>query len=159
MLVQPPKVVCNDALSCLFGRRKPTIVHRDIKPANFLVDRAWRVKVCDFGLASNSRQQAGAGTPAYMAPELLQGKPYNEKADIYALGVVLNEMGARRQPFDGLPPGEIRAAVLAGQRPEVPLTCPKPLSELIRQCWHDDQTQRPSAAKVLETLKDLASKV
>ncbi len=59
--------------------RKPAIVHRDIKPANFLVDRQWRVKLCDFGLASNSRAQAGAGTPHYMAPELYESKPYNEK--------------------------------------------------------------------------------
>lgn len=59
--------------------RKPALVHRDIKPANFLVDRSWKIKVCDFGLASNSRSQAGAGTPAYMAPELLEGRPYSEK--------------------------------------------------------------------------------
>ena len=54
-------------------------MHRDIKPANFLVDRAWKVKVCDFGLASNSKAQAGAGTPQYMAPELWENKHYNEK--------------------------------------------------------------------------------
>ena len=37
------------------------------------------MQVCDFGLASNNRSQAGAGTPAYMAPELFEGRPYNEK--------------------------------------------------------------------------------
>ena len=37
--------------------RRPALVHRDVKPANFLVDRAWKVKVCDFGLASNTTKQ------------------------------------------------------------------------------------------------------
>jgi serine/threonine-protein kinase CTR1 len=59
--------------------RKPAVIHRDIKPANFLVDRAWRVKICDFGLAANSKKQRGAGTPSYMAPELFGTGPYNEK--------------------------------------------------------------------------------
>ena len=60
--------------------RSPAVIHRDIKPANFLVDRAWRVKLCDFGLASAGHGQAGMGTPASMAPELLSNKTYNEKA-------------------------------------------------------------------------------
>lgn len=131
-------------------------MHRDIKPANFLVDRAWRVKVCDFGLASNNREKMGAGTPAYMAPEIHQGKPYNEKADIFALGVVINEMISRRLPFDGQLLGDVRTQILAGQRPDIPLSCPKGLSDLVKQCWHEDQTQRPTAVKIMELLKALS---
>ncbi len=41
--------------------RKPAVIHRDIKPANCLLDRAWKLKLCDFGLAANSRAQQGAG--------------------------------------------------------------------------------------------------
>uniref|UniRef100_A0A7R9VLW3 non-specific serine/threonine protein kinase n=1 Tax=Chlamydomonas euryale TaxID=1486919 RepID=A0A7R9VLW3_9CHLO len=140
--------------------RKPMLVHRDIKPANFLVDRQWRVKVCDFGLASNNRAQAGAGTPAYMAPELFEaGKPYNEKVDVYAFGVMLNEMMAKAQPFAGMPAGDIRAAVLSGQRPEVPLSAPRVLSEIVAACWADEPADRPSFEKVLDMLKDAAGKL
>jgi serine/threonine protein kinase len=48
------------ALAHLHSRR-PAVIHRDIKPANCLLDRAWRLKLCDFGLAANSRAQEGAG--------------------------------------------------------------------------------------------------
>ncbi|GFH22513.1 protein kinase domain-containing protein, partial [Haematococcus lacustris] len=136
--------------------RKPPVVHRDIKPANFLLDRAWRVKVCDFGLASNSHGQAGAGTPAYMAPELLDSKPYNEKVDVYAFGVLLNEMVAREVPFSNMSVPEIRADVLAGKRPDVPMSCPSTLQDIITKCWAQDAASRPSFDRVLELLKTAA---
>ncbi|GAX84108.1 hypothetical protein CEUSTIGMA_g11531.t1 [Chlamydomonas eustigma] len=139
--------------------RKPAIIHRDIKPANFLVDRAWRVKVCDFGLASNSRSMAGAGTPSYMAPELFDNKPYNEKVDVYAFGVMVNEIMAKEVPFGCMGAAEIRSTVLSGGRPELALSAPKPIQELTKKCWDTDPTVRPSFEKVLELLKDAASKV
>ncbi len=72
-------------------------------------DRAWRVKLCDFGLCSARNNTAG--TPNYMSPELLAGKPYNEKVDVYAFGLVLWEMVSREVPFDGTQPGDIKTAV------------------------------------------------
>ncbi|KAG1666847.1 hypothetical protein FOA52_009471 [Chlamydomonas sp. UWO 241] len=140
--------------------RRPMIIHRDIKPANFLVDRQWRVKVCDFGLASQNRSQAGAGTPAYMAPELFEAdKPYNEKVDVYAFGVMLNECMAKSPPFGGMGPGEIRSAVLAGKRPEVSLSAPKVISDVVTKCWAENAAERPSFEKVLDMLKDAANKL
>ncbi|PNW80273.1 hypothetical protein CHLRE_08g384900v5 [Chlamydomonas reinhardtii] len=139
--------------------RKPAIVHRDIKPANFLVDRAWKVKVCDFGLASNSKAQAGAGTPQYMAPELWENKHYNEKVDVYAFGVMLNEMIAKEPPFNGVPLLEVRQAVLDGKRPDIPLSCPKVLSDVIKKCWDASSEARPSFVQILDALKTAAQSV
>ena len=71
------------------------ILHRDLKPANIMIDGRGRVRVTDFGLAqpvSDSAGQESAGTPAYMAPEQLEGKGASIASDVYALGSVLYEL-------------------------------------------------------------------
>ena len=83
------------------------VIHRDIKPANVLYDSAsGLLKITDFGIAritdsSKTRTGVVMGTPAYMAPEQIQGHPIDGRADLYALGVMLFEMLVGRVPFDG----------------------------------------------------------
>jgi serine/threonine-protein kinase len=80
------------------------VVHRDLKPANIMVDGRGQVFITDFGLASTARDlahtQVRSGTPAYMAPEQLQGREVSARSDLYALGLVLYEMFTGRRPFD-----------------------------------------------------------
>eukprot|EP00192_Tetraselmis_astigmatica_P021296 CAMPEP_0117650476 /NCGR_PEP_ID=MMETSP0804-20121206/1558_1 /TAXON_ID=1074897 /ORGANISM="Tetraselmis astigmatica, Strain CCMP880" /LENGTH=291 /DNA_ID=CAMNT_0005456347 /DNA_START=561 /DNA_END=1436 /DNA_ORIENTATION=+ len=135
--------------------RSPPVIHRDIKPANFLLDRAWKLKVCDFGLASQNARMAGAGTIAYMAPELLAGTGFNEKVDVYAFGICLWEMTARLIPFDGVPAGQLKQLIIAGDRPEPPLSCPKSLVTLMKECWQEPAANRPSFSKIHNILSDL----
>ena len=82
------------------------VIHRDVKPANILITADNRVKITDFGIArldSSNLTQEGQllGTPNYMAPEQIQGREVDHRADLFALGVVLYEMLTRHKPFQG----------------------------------------------------------
>src|SRR5947199_4485075 len=82
------------------------VVHRDLKPPNILITQEGRVKITDFGIArldSSNLTQEGQllGTPNYMAPEQVQGKEVDHRADLFSLGVVLYEMLTRHKPFQG----------------------------------------------------------
>jgi serine/threonine protein kinase len=80
------------------------IIHRDVKPANVAVDMDGNAKLMDFGIAQRTRSQQASngiveGTPKYLAPEAIRGQPVDERADIYALGVMAFEMLASAHPF------------------------------------------------------------
>jgi serine/threonine protein kinase len=80
------------------------IAHRDIKPENVLLDRNLNIRVVDFGLAraftrSNPFLETTCGSPAYIAPEILQQKPYTAAADIWSAGILLYGVVAGRLPF------------------------------------------------------------
>ena len=83
------------------------IVHRDLKPANIMIAKTG-AKVLDFGLAKSAEDasvtdsMARMGTPAYMAPEQIEGKPASARSDIYALGLALYEMATGKRPSQPL---------------------------------------------------------
>lgn len=88
------------------------IIHRDLKSANCLVSKHWTVKICDFGLSkfmtdSPITDSSAAGTPEWMAPEVIRSEPFTEKCDIYSLGIIIWELYTLNRPWDGTPPERV----------------------------------------------------
>eukprot|EP01091_Cochliopodium_minus_P019225 TRINITY_DN8022_c0_g1_i1.p1 TRINITY_DN8022_c0_g1~~TRINITY_DN8022_c0_g1_i1.p1 ORF type:complete len:526 (+),score=76.20 TRINITY_DN8022_c0_g1_i1:90-1580(+) len=140
---------------------KPPLIHRDMKTGNLLVSEDWSVKVCDFGLSrllpDNNTTLTACGTPAWSAPELLQNEKYNESVDVYSFGIVMWEMMTRKIPYQGLDAYQIVFAVSRQQlRPPIPKQIEFPIQyiTLMKQCWSDDPSNRPSFTSLLEFFKN-----
>ncbi|HYV86006.1 MAG TPA: protein kinase [Patescibacteria group bacterium] len=127
------------------------VLHRDLKPSNVMLDGRGRARLADFGLAAAAGQAenpgARAGTPAYMAPELLSGGEASARSDIYALGLVLYELFTGKRVFGGRTLAEI-----VRQQESVEPTPPSTLVEdfdpvverVILRCLEKDPKRRPA---------------
>ena len=129
------------------------VLHRDLKPANVMVDGRGKARLTDFGVAAELEAEFApdhvAGTPAYMAPEVLRGEPPTPRSDIYALGLVLYEVFSGRRAFEATSIADLRemhermrpadlASSSAGVDPAV--------EEVIFRCLEIDPRRRPASA-------------
>ncbi|XP_057717898.1 probable serine/threonine-protein kinase SIS8 [Arachis stenosperma] len=139
----------------------PPIVHRDLKSPNLLVDKHWVVKVCDFGLSRMKHHtflssKSCAGTPEWMAPEVLRNEPANEKCDVYSFGVILWELATMMIPWKGLNPMQVVGAVgFQNKRLEIPDNVNPAVAQIIRDCWQMEPHLRPSFAQLMSRLSRL----
>ncbi|KAM7468294.1 hypothetical protein LguiB_015856 [Lonicera macranthoides] len=142
-------------------RRNPPIVHRDLKSPNLLVDKKYTVKVCDFGLSRLKARtflssKSAAGTPEWMAPEVLRDEPSNEKSDVYSFGVILWELATLQQPWSNLNPAQVVAAVgFKCKRLDIPRDLNPQVASIIEACWANEPWKRPSFSSIMELLRPL----
>ncbi len=123
------------------------VVHRDLKPDNVMVGAFGEVYLVDWGIATEPGPSAQlAGTPAYMAPEMLgEGGVISARTDVYLLGAVLHEVVTGRPPHGGEGLQAVLQSVLAS-RPALPPEAPAELAELLTRCLSADPAQRPASA-------------
>ena len=142
-------------LSILEAAHQLGIVHRDIKPANIMVTAAGQVKLTDFGIAVavGGTRLTGSGvigTPAYMAPEQLQGLAITPAVDLWALGVTLCDAAEGRNPFERETTAATFHAILMAELP-VP-ACAPPLATVIAGMLVRDPAQRITIARARQLL-------
>ncbi|CAB9499442.1 activated protein kinase catalytic subunit alpha-1 [Seminavis robusta] len=146
---------------------RPPILHGDLKAKNILVDSRFRAKVADFGFShikcgTGKTKSVLQGTPIFLAPEYLKRKTeYSTECDMYSYGMILYEIYARSDPFEGEDLRDILPKVChprINKRPPVPEACPPKMAEVMKKCWSANPFFRPSAKDVDYILVEMSSK-
>ncbi|GMF32876.1 unnamed protein product [Phytophthora lilii] len=159
-----------EALTYLHSQR-PKVIHRDLKSKNVLLNMYFEAKLSDFGIsrmryAIETHMTAGVGTSFWIAPEVLLGQDYDERADIFSFGVVLSEIDTDDYPYwndnhlsaarGKIQEAEILTEVAAGRmRPEFSHNCPEEILAIADACLQSDPRNRPTAAEIVRVLQDL----
>ncbi|RHY20439.1 hypothetical protein DYB32_010032 [Aphanomyces invadans] len=145
----------------------PKVIHRDLKSKNVLLDDNFTAKLSDFGI-SRLRQleetmTAGVGTALWAAPEVFLAKKYNDRADVYSLGVVLSELDTCAIPYADQAVGKngkldgmavVKLVTQQQAKPSFSPSCPEEVRALAYRCLDYEPDNRPSAAEVVEILKN-----
>ena len=146
--------IASDVARALVHSHERGVLHRDLKPGNVSLGPRGEVKVLDFSFASTrGRARTGGGTPGYMAPEQLEGRPEDARTDVYALGLLLVHMITGEPP---LPPER------RGEPARIPQLEARTLPFLVlllESALARDPAHRPDAAEFLLGLEEVARRL
>jgi len=154
--------VGQDVCRALAAIHAAGFVHRDVTARNIMRDLAGRIVVMDFGTGLQTAQNipAGpvpiAGTPLYIAPEILAGQPPSPASDVYSIGVLLYHLVTGKFPVEGRSMTDLRAAHMVGRRTPLAERAPDLPAAYIKAVEHalvaDPRQRTPSAAALLQEL-------
>ncbi len=128
------------------------VIHRDIKPENILVSKRWEVKIADFSLAVRKDKErlfsrAISGSRSYIAPEMVLHERYDERADIYSMGITAYELLAGRLPYSGKSDQEVLSKHVNRRLRPKPIhrfnrCVPRALEKIVMTCIQKDPDHR-----------------
>ena len=151
-------VIMRELLVALKYIHKDNVIHRDIKAANVLITNEGSVKLCDFGVAaqlnqSTLRRQTMAGTPYWMAPEvIMEGVYYDTKVDIWSLGITAYEIATGNPPYCEVEALRAMQLITKSKPPRLESRSYTPLlKEFIALCLDEDPKERLSAEELSKT--------
>uniref|UniRef100_A0A8K9UXI5 Serine/threonine-protein kinase Nek8 n=1 Tax=Oncorhynchus mykiss TaxID=8022 RepID=A0A8K9UXI5_ONCMY len=141
-------------LLALYHVHNKLILHRDLKTQNILLDKHQMiVKIGDFGiskiLVSKSKAYTVVGTPCYISPELCEGKPYNQKSDIWALGCVLYELASLKRAFEAANLPALVLKIMSGTFAPISDRYSTELRQLIMNMLNLDPSKRPQLNEIM----------
>ncbi|XP_037329303.1 serine/threonine-protein kinase Nek8 [Pungitius pungitius] len=141
-------------LLALYHVHNKLILHRDLKTQNILLDKHQMiVKIGDFGiskiLVSKSKAYTVVGTPCYISPELCEGKPYNQKSDIWALGCVLYELASLKRAFEAANLPALVLKIMSGTFAPISDRYSPELRHLILNMLNLDPSKRPQLNEIM----------
>lgn len=131
------------------------ILHRDIKCHNIFIAADGCLKLGDFGISreiesTNAKLKTAAGTPYYMAPEVLKGIPYDSKADMWSVGVILYELITLKKPFDCDTVTQVLKMICEVEHTPLPHGTDTNLRLLVNALLTKDHNYRPSVFELVK---------